>query len=142
MALIKCPECKNEISSTAFSCPHCGAPNKIEQEKAASKKSFQLILTICYVLMFCIFIWGETFGLTLIQRLTYNFILVAVIIVFDTRTKKKLSLIAQHDVEHPSQQATSTPENCQTFICPQCQGNVYFGQAECQCGQIFDWSKL
>lgn len=26
MALIKCPECKREVSSTAKACPHCGAP--------------------------------------------------------------------------------------------------------------------
>jgi len=25
MALIKCPECKKEISTTAEACPHCGA---------------------------------------------------------------------------------------------------------------------
>lgn len=26
MALIKCPECGKQVSSTAASCPHCGAP--------------------------------------------------------------------------------------------------------------------
>jgi primosomal protein N' len=26
MALINCPECKNQVSSTATSCPKCGAP--------------------------------------------------------------------------------------------------------------------
>ena len=26
MALIECPECENQISSTAASCPQCGAP--------------------------------------------------------------------------------------------------------------------
>ena len=26
MALIKCPECMNQVSSTAISCPQCGAP--------------------------------------------------------------------------------------------------------------------
>jgi Zn finger protein HypA/HybF involved in hydrogenase expression len=28
MALIKCYECKAEISSTAVKCPHCGAANR------------------------------------------------------------------------------------------------------------------
>lgn len=28
MALICCPECKNEISNLAEKCPHCGLPNK------------------------------------------------------------------------------------------------------------------
>ena len=26
MALIKCPECKNDVSDMAISCPHCGCP--------------------------------------------------------------------------------------------------------------------
>ena len=26
MALINCPECNNQVSNTAESCPHCGAP--------------------------------------------------------------------------------------------------------------------
>ncbi len=26
MALINCPECDNQVSNTAESCPHCGAP--------------------------------------------------------------------------------------------------------------------
>jgi uncharacterized OB-fold protein len=26
MALIKCPECGNQVSNTAATCPHCGAP--------------------------------------------------------------------------------------------------------------------
>ena len=26
MALIKCPECKNDVSSIAKACPKCGAP--------------------------------------------------------------------------------------------------------------------
>ena len=28
MALVKCPECKNKVSSKAKSCPHCGCPVK------------------------------------------------------------------------------------------------------------------
>ena len=27
MALIKCSECKEEISDKALKCPHCGCPN-------------------------------------------------------------------------------------------------------------------
>lgn len=26
MALIKCPECGNEVSDRAVACPHCGYP--------------------------------------------------------------------------------------------------------------------
>ena len=37
MALIKCPECGREISSTATECPNCGFP--IEELDASAKKS-------------------------------------------------------------------------------------------------------
>lgn len=30
MALIKCPECNNDISTNATVCPHCGNPLKAE----------------------------------------------------------------------------------------------------------------
>jgi len=33
MALINCTECKKEMSDKADKCPHCGAPNKLKQEK-------------------------------------------------------------------------------------------------------------
>jgi hypothetical protein len=35
MALIKCSECKQRISDTAESCPHCGAPKAVQQVKTA-----------------------------------------------------------------------------------------------------------
>lgn len=35
MALINCPECRNEISSQALSCPKCGYPLKREPESNA-----------------------------------------------------------------------------------------------------------
>lgn len=65
MSLISCPECSNEISDLALSCPHCGYKNKSElqseeslhnselQEKQATrnfgKKS--LFISICAVLL-------------------------------------------------------------------------------------------
>ncbi len=33
MALIKCPECRREVSDTAGSCPHCGFKIQIEKLK-------------------------------------------------------------------------------------------------------------
>lgn len=33
MAIINCPECKNEISSQAINCPHCGFPIARNQEQ-------------------------------------------------------------------------------------------------------------
>jgi hypothetical protein len=42
MALIKCPECSNDVSDTALSCPKCGyglksqKPIKVEVEQKSS----------------------------------------------------------------------------------------------------------
>ncbi len=39
MALIKCPECGEEISEVAKSCPHCGcAGKKLKEQKQALKQ--------------------------------------------------------------------------------------------------------
>lgn len=69
MALIKCPECGKEMSSTALACPCCGAPNKAEQAKEETKKSNQLTSTICGAIMLCIALFGENFGITGSQKL-------------------------------------------------------------------------
>jgi uncharacterized membrane protein YvbJ len=45
MALINCPECKNKVSNTADSCPHCGAPIsgiKKRRQKSSSIKTIQI----------------------------------------------------------------------------------------------------
>ncbi len=36
MALINCPECKNQVSDTAATCPNCGAPIKGASEAKAA----------------------------------------------------------------------------------------------------------
>ena len=40
MAMIKCSECGNEVSTTADSCPHCGANVK---KKEANNKILDLL---------------------------------------------------------------------------------------------------
>ena len=47
MALTKCRECGQEISSEAVSCPHCGAPKP--QKKSSLESSFQGILGILFI---------------------------------------------------------------------------------------------
>jgi len=37
MALIKCDECKKQVSSKAKSCPHCGNPMNVEKPKKICK---------------------------------------------------------------------------------------------------------
>ncbi len=52
MALIKCPECGQEISDTAKSCPHCGyKTKKINPEKIAKYKKITSILICIGIVM-------------------------------------------------------------------------------------------
>ena len=81
MALMKCPECGKEMSSTALSCPHCGAPNKQEQVKEESKKSNQLISTIGGILMLCVALFGDNFGITDSQKLLFALVLLAITVI-------------------------------------------------------------
>ena len=45
MAIISCPECKNEISDKAKSCPHCGFPLKSEKTKDNEETTQTIQLT-------------------------------------------------------------------------------------------------
>lgn len=52
MALIKCPECGQEISDTVKKCHHCGMKiKKVKQKKKLSKKK-KIILSIAMILAF------------------------------------------------------------------------------------------
>ena len=43
MALIKCPECKKEISDKAASCPNCGCPIADDTSNQTPEKKVQTI---------------------------------------------------------------------------------------------------
>ncbi len=47
MVLIKCYECKKEISDGAKACPHCGAPNLYEAAEQGNADA-QFLLGACY----------------------------------------------------------------------------------------------
>lgn len=54
MALVKCPECKKNISNTAPSCPHCGHVLTSEDRKVKSsvtKKLFKFLLGIVVIVI-------------------------------------------------------------------------------------------
>ncbi len=51
MALIKCRECGNEISSRAEQCPHCGAKTRFG---ASQKEQKQLSNTLIILLIICV----------------------------------------------------------------------------------------
>jgi len=90
MALIKCHECQNQVSSTATACPHCGAPilgsvgagSPLSTVQLTSKSlKMQIILSLIVffigVLLFLnsFFSYGEGSGI-------YGFILFVGIIWF------------------------------------------------------------
>ena len=67
MALINCPECNNQVSNTAESCPHCGAPISGAKEGAAAgaqiktvqetSKKLKLQILISSVVFWVAVIW-------------------------------------------------------------------------------------
>ena len=79
MALIKCPECKKEISDKATQCIHCGCPIEKEKEKnIVIKDSTKIWLIVCSVVCFLISIYCFIFqikGILKEQMLLLNFII-------------------------------------------------------------------
>ncbi|KAF0804904.1 hypothetical protein A6D6_02668 [Alcanivorax xiamenensis] len=49
MALIKCKECGNEISPSAKSCPHCGAPKEVARGKVGVAKIIVIIFGAFFI---------------------------------------------------------------------------------------------
>ena len=139
MALTKCTECGKEISSTALSCPHCGAPNKAEQAKEDTKKHNRVMSTFSCILMVCLFLFGERFGISL----SYSFLIaIALAIgaivraVLETKMTKGNSLTTNLKATENN----STPET-PLYVCPKCNSPVAYGESTCKaCGQSFDWS--
>ena len=51
MALIKCKECGNSISSDAWTCPHCGKPiQKATSDKKRKRTKYIVLLVILLLL--------------------------------------------------------------------------------------------
>ncbi len=46
MALIKCNECGHEMSSSATTCPHCGAPQQSNKPNNSNSKAYAIIASI------------------------------------------------------------------------------------------------
>jgi len=69
MALTKCPDCGNDLSPAARSCPNCGRPkyhtDKIDgqddglflQTANFGCKAFGVIITVAIVLLFAVVLW-------------------------------------------------------------------------------------
>lgn len=56
MALIKCPECGKEISSSAMSCPNCGHPMASSKQNLPKKKEKKKGSCLSKILFFIIFL--------------------------------------------------------------------------------------
>ena len=48
--LIQCPVCKQQISSSARSCPHCGEPLAKAPEPVKTKHAFFLFFGVAFIL--------------------------------------------------------------------------------------------
>lgn len=51
MAIIKCPECGQQMSDNAKTCPHCGYQYKKEKQKIHRKQIYKSKLFIAFVLI-------------------------------------------------------------------------------------------
>ncbi len=60
MPLMRCPECREQVSSRAISCPHCGYP--IEGEDGGEERLSRVsILAILVFLLAIAATWGTIF---------------------------------------------------------------------------------
>lgn len=59
MALIKCPECRNELSDKANFCPHCGYPLGVEKFKSSFPTSLNwgILLAIGLLILGFVMWW-------------------------------------------------------------------------------------
>lgn len=67
MALIRCPECGNDYSSTAKSCPKCGYRNTV---KPSIKKFAGIILLL--IILLVIYYIVRKFALEEFDKLLYS----------------------------------------------------------------------
>lgn len=91
MALIKCSECGKEISSTALSCPYCGAPNKAAQIKEEQRKANQTTTTALSLIGCCITVFGKELGLSDLTTYGVGLMLLVTAVVFMVAAKKEKS---------------------------------------------------
>ena len=57
MALIKCHECRGQVSDHARTCPHCGAPVIATIKRRQKAELKYLVVKFVFVLIFAIFAW-------------------------------------------------------------------------------------
>ena len=60
MAMIKCPECGNEISDKAKACPICGCPIKTEKLKRNLPKKVIAIMSVVIIIVLVIAVRSVT----------------------------------------------------------------------------------
>lgn len=61
MAMIRCFECKKEISNQAKECPHCGYVTSRSYRKRVSERVFPVTLLtifVCFIWLFALFTWS------------------------------------------------------------------------------------
>ena len=61
MTLMRCPECRERVSSLAMACPHCGYPIEGDQEGGEERFSRLSILVILVFFLAIAATWGTIF---------------------------------------------------------------------------------
>lgn len=54
MAIVKCPECGNDMAEDAAQCPHCGKPNKKAQYRKRSNYQGSGCLMFLVGMLLCV----------------------------------------------------------------------------------------
>lgn len=80
MAMIKCSECRKEISNMASACPNCGAPNRIRPVRVSEGSPVVKVLKVIFglaalVLVVCgVTVNSGFFGLLLFDLLAFGLV--------------------------------------------------------------------
>ena len=72
MALIKCPECNQAVSTSATHCPNCGCPIETIKSEARSAQKAQIKRIVPIVFSLAIGVWFLIVWFSVVQKLSHQ----------------------------------------------------------------------
>ncbi len=95
MSIIQCPECKNDISSKATSCPHCGYPLRAnESDRKPSRRSAFGEITFAFSILAMIMLFTGGIALILpVFILAIVAVILGIIDIFVSRSIRVLNAL-------------------------------------------------